>query len=162
MRILWLGVFAISFLLAACGYTSRSLMRQNVNTVYIPIFDNQTYRRGLEFDLTNAIKNEILFRTRLKVVDKDHADSVLNGMIVDVRESILLEDPSANIVESAMIFIVNFSWVDLRTGRTIVKKENVTQRAEFIPRRREDKTTAANEAFVDLAERIVNLMEEAW
>jgi hypothetical protein len=162
MRPLWIGFFTVSFLLGACGYTSRSLMRQNVNTVYISIFDNQTFRRGLEFDLTNALKNEVLYKTRLKVVDKDHADSALSGTITDVQEGVLIEDPKGDIVESSVIIFVNFSWVDLRTGRTIVKKQNVTQRAEFRPRRRETVATASNQAFVDLAERIVNLMEEEW
>uniref|UniRef100_UPI004028BE3D hypothetical protein n=1 Tax=Candidatus Tripitaka californicus TaxID=3367616 RepID=UPI004028BE3D len=40
MRLLWLGLFTVSLLLVACGYTSRSQLRQNVNTIYVPIFDN--------------------------------------------------------------------------------------------------------------------------
>lgn len=162
MRLLWLGLFTASLLLAACGYTSRSQLRQNVNTIYIPIFDNLTYRRGLEFDLTNALKNEILFRTRLKVVDKDHADSILSGSITDVKKLVLLEDPRANLVEAAMTIIIDFSWVDLRTGRTIVNKKNVTQQAEFLAKRKENEETAEREAFVDLAEKIIALMEENW
>lgn len=137
-------------------------MQQNVHTIYVPIFDNKTFRRGLEFDLTNAIKNEILFKTRLKIVDKGHADSALYGEIADVQESVLIEDPEANITESSVTLIVNFSWVDLRTGRTLVERKNIQQRAEFIPRRKEDEGTAEREAFVDMAERIINLMEERW
>lgn len=162
MRLLWLGLFTVSLLLAACGYTSRSQLRQNVNTIYIPILDNLTYRRGLEFDLTNALKNEILFRTRLKIVDKDHADSILYGRITDVKKLILLEDPRGNLSEAAMIIIMDFSWVDLRTGRTIVDKKNITQQAEFIAKKKEAEGTAEREAFVDLAEKVINLMEEKW
>ncbi|MBI5125064.1 MAG: LptE family protein [Planctomycetes bacterium] len=162
MRLLWLGLFTACLLLAACGYTSRSQLRQNVNTIYIPIFDNLTYRRGLEFDLTNALKNEILFRTRLKIVDKDHADSILYGSITDVKKLILLEAPGGNPAEAAMVIIIDFSWVDLRTGRTIVDKKNITQQAEFIVRMKEDEGTAEREAFVDLSEKVINLMEENW
>ena len=162
MRLLWLGLFTACLLLAACGYTSRSQLRQNVNTIYVPIFDNFTYRRGLEFDLTNALKNEILFRTRLKIVDKDHADSILYGSITDVKKLILLEAPGGHLAEAAMVIIIDFSWVDLRTGRTIVDKKNISQQAEFIVRRKEDEGTAEREAFVDLAEKVINLMEENW
>lgn len=162
MRPLWVGLFALSLLLSACGYTSRSQMRQNVNTIYIPIFDNHTFRRGLEFDLTNAIKNEIQFRTRLKIVDKDHADSALYGEIADVQKLVLLEDPRANVTEASMNIIINFSWVDLRTGKTIVKKANINQKAELVSRRKEDEGTAQREAFVDLAEKVINLMEDEW
>ncbi len=162
MKLTWIVLCIMSFFITACGYTSRSLLQQNVNTIYVPIFNNQTFRRGLEYDLTSAIKNEILFKTRLKIVEKDHADTILYGEIADVKESVLIEDRRANISESSMIIIVNFSWVDRRTGRKIVEKKNIQQRAEFIPRRKEDEGTAAREAFVDLAEKIINLMEERW
>lgn len=145
-----------------CGYTSKSLLPQNVNSVYVSIFDNKTFRRGLEFDLTNAIKNEVLFKTRLKLADKDHADSALYGKIRDVRGHVLIENPDAQVVETAVTIFVEFSWVDLRTGRTIVNKMGVTQQGEFKATRQEDEKFAEDKAFVDLAERIVNLMEEAW
>jgi hypothetical protein len=96
------------------------------------------------------------------VVEKDRADSILFGAIRDVKESVLIEDPDANISESSVVIYLDFKWVDRRTGRTIVEKSNIQQRAEFIQRRREDEGTAAREAFVDLAERVVNLMEEEW
>lgn len=145
-----------------CGYTSKSLLPQNVNSVYVSIFDNKTFRRGLEFDLTNAIKNEVLFKTRLKLADKDHADSALYGKIRDVRGHVLIENPDAQVVETAVTIFVEFSWVDLRTGRPIVNKLGVTQQGEFKATRQEDEKFAEDKAFVDLAERIVNLMEEAW
>lgn len=162
MRTLWFIPFLVSFPLMGCGYTSKSLLPQNVNSVYVPIFDNKTFRRGLEFDLTNAIKNEILFKTRLKLADKDHADSALYGKIRDVRGHVLIENPDAQVVETAVTIFVEFSWVDLRTGRTIVNKMGVTQQGEFKATRQEDEKFAEDKAFVDLAERIVNLMEEAW
>lgn len=145
-----------------CGYTSKSLLPQNVNSVYVSIFDNKTFRRGLEFDLTNAIKNEVLFKTRLKLADKDHADSALYGKIHDVKGHVLIENPDAQVVETAVTIFVEFSWVDLRTGRTIVDKMGVTQQGEFKATRQEDEKFAEDKAFVDLAERVVNLMEEAW
>ncbi|HHT9152163.1 MAG TPA: LPS assembly lipoprotein LptE [Candidatus Hypogeohydataceae bacterium YC40] len=165
MTLLWVGFLIMSFIVAACGYTSRSLLKQNVNTIYIPIFENQSYRRGLEFDMTNAFKNEILFKTRLKVVDKDRADSIFYGIITDVKESVLIEDFQANIAQSSVIVFMNFKWVDRRTGRIIVEKQNIQQRAEFSPRRvvgKEDIGTAERKAFVYLAERLKQLMEEGW
>lgn len=162
MRTLWLIPLLVSFTLMGCGYTSKSLLPQNVSSIYVPIFDNNTFRRGLEFDLTNAIKNEILFKTRLKLADKEHADSALYGMIKDVKGRVLIENPDAQAVETALTIFVDFSWVDLRTGRVIVNKTSVVQQGEFKATRQEDEKFAEDKAFVDLAERIVNLMEEVW
>ena len=73
------------------GYTSKSLSPQNVRTVHLPVFENRTFRRGLEFQLTAAIKNELLHKSDLRIADRDVADTELTGEIVDVREHVLLE-----------------------------------------------------------------------
>lgn len=150
------------FVLTGCGYTSRSLLEQNVRSIYVPIFDNKTFRRGLEFELTKAVKEEILFKTRLKLEDKDRAETVLLGRITDIKERVLIENPDAEVVESSVTIHVQFSLEDQRTGRTIIKNTDVATTAEFIARRNEDVKIGEVEAFVDIAEKIINLMEEKW
>ena len=148
--------------LASCGYTSRSLIDQNVQSVYVPIFDNDTFRRDLEYDLTKAIKEEILFRTQLKIVDEKHADTILTGTLRDVQENVLIENPDAVTVESRVNVFVQFSWLDQRTGRILIDKQNVAASAEFIATRNEDVRTGETEAFVNAARKIINLMERKW
>ena len=148
--------------MASCGYTSRSLIDQNVQSVYVPIFDNDTFRRDLEYDLTKAIKEEILFRTQLKIVDEKHADTILTGTLRDVQENVLIENPDAVTVESRVNVFVQFSWLDQRTGRILIDKQNVAASAEFIATRNEDVRTGETEAFVNAARKIINLMERKW
>ncbi len=149
-------------LLAGCGYTSRSLLNQNVRSVYIKVFDNETFRRDLEFDLTKAIKEEILFRTKLKIVDKKHADTILFGVINAISESVLIESPDAEVIESSVSVSVNFSWVDQRTGRALIDSAGVSASATFIASRNEDVRTGEIQAFVDVSRKIINLMERTW
>jgi hypothetical protein len=148
--------------MASCGYTSRSLIDQNVQSVYVPIFDNDTFRRDLEYDLTKAIKEEILFKTQLKIVDEKHADTILTGTLRDVQENVLIENPDAVTVESRVNVFVQFSWLDQRTGRILIDKQNVAAAAEFIATRNEDIRTGEIEAFVNAARKIINLMERKW
>ncbi|OHC04546.1 MAG: hypothetical protein A3G17_01910 [Planctomycetes bacterium RIFCSPLOWO2_12_FULL_50_35] len=148
--------------MASCGYTSRSLIDQNVQSVYVPIFDNDTFRRDLEYDLTKAIKEEILFRTQLKIVDEKHADTILTGILKDVQENVLIENPDAVTIESRVNVFVQFSWLDQRTGRILIDKQNVAASAEFIATRNEDVRTGEIEAFVNTARKIINLMERKW
>lgn len=145
-----------------CGYSAKSLLRSNVRSIYVPIFDNNTFRRGYEFSLTEAVRDQILLRTRLQVVDKDEADSILFGKITQVTENELINDRRDNIVESRVFVSAEFRWVDKRTGRTIVERKNIKQPAEFIVRRNETLTSAGNEAFVGVAQGIVEAMEEDW
>lgn len=148
--------------MASCGYTSRSLIDQNVQSVYVPIFDNDTFRRDLEYDLTKAIKEEILFRTQLKIVDEKHADTILTGILKDVQENVLIENPDAVTIESRVNVFVQFSWLDQRTGRILIDKQNVAASAEFIATRNEDVRSGEIEAFVNTARKIINLMERKW
>lgn len=148
--------------MVSCGYTSRSLIDQNVQSVYVPIFDNDTFRRDLEYELTKAIKEEILFRTQLKIVDEKHADTILTGILKDVQENVLIENPDAVTVESRINVFVQFSWLDQRTGRILIDKQNVSAAAEFIATRNEDVRTGEIEAFVNAARKIINLMERKW
>lgn len=158
----WLLSILIVFVLAGCGYSSHSILKKNVGNIYIPIFDNKTFRRGLEFGLSKAIKDEIMFKTQLKIVDKENADSILLGTIVDFKENVMIVDSNDNIVESQIFVVVDFTWKDLRTGRAIVAEKGVIAPTEFVARRGETIETAQNESFVDVAEKIVDLMGEGW
>src|SRR3989304_3839422 len=152
----------IFFFITGCGYSSKSLLRSNVRSIYVPIFDNDTFRRGYEFDLTKAVRDQILLRTRLSIVDKDEADSILFGKISSVNENAIIEDTMDNIVESRVSVGVDIRWVDKRTGRTIIERKNIQKPTEFIVLRNETLSSASNEAFVRVAQSIVEAMEEDW
>ncbi|MGQ3686140.1 MAG: LPS assembly lipoprotein LptE [Candidatus Loosdrechtia sp.] len=155
-------VAALILPVAGCGYSSQSLLRSNVRSVYIPVFDNNTFRRGYEFELTKAVRDQILMRTNLNIVKKDEADSVLLGNIISVYENVLIHDIRDNIVESLVEIEVDIRWMDRRTGRTIVEKRNIQGPAEFIVLRNETLTSASSEAFVNVARRIVEAIQEDW
>ncbi|MEK7368916.1 MAG: hypothetical protein AABZ62_04555, partial [Planctomycetota bacterium] len=80
----------------------------------------------------------------------------------DVQENVLIENPDAVTVESRVNVFVQFSWLDQRTGRILIDKQNVAAAAEFIATRNEDVRTGETEAFVNAARKIINLMERKW
>ena len=152
----------ISALTAGCGYSNKSLISRKINSIYIPIFENDTFRRGVEFDLTKAVKDTVISKTNLKIVSKDYADTVLSGTIKDVNESILTQDIGDNIVESRIILLVDFKLIDRRTGRILIDEKNIRQESEFIVTRGETLEFASDEGVTKLAQTIVNLLEEKW
>src|SRR3954462_12433308 len=72
-------------------YQWRSLYREDIRTVAVPIFKNKDYRRGVEFSLSKAVVNQIEMRTPYKVVAREKADTILEGEIVDIRLHTLSE-----------------------------------------------------------------------
>ncbi len=156
------ALFLFLTAVVGCGYSSKSLLRSNVRSIYVPIFDNNTFRRGYEFDLTRAVRDQILLRTRLHVVDKDEADSILFGKITSFTENVFIENSRDNIIDSQTSVGIAIRWVDRRTGRILVERNDIRKSAEFIVPRNETLTSSGNEAFVNVARGIVDAMEEDW
>lgn len=149
-------------LIAGCGYTNKSLISRKINSIYIPIFENDTFRRGLEFDLTTAVKDEIMSKTKLRIVQKDRADTILTGKIVKITEGLLSSNVADDIVESRVTIAVDIKLVDRITGRTLIEEKGLSESAEFVVRRGENIKTASQESLENLAEVIVNHLEEKW
>src|SRR5262245_39169524 len=59
-----------------------SLYACKIRTVYVPVFESNSYRRNLGERLTEAVQKEIEQRTPYKVVGSPDADSVLTGRIM--------------------------------------------------------------------------------
>ena len=153
---------AFVFVLASgCGYSQKSLISRKINSIYIPIFDNNTFRRGLEFDLTRAVKDEIMSRTSLRIVQKDSADTILSGTIRDVKETVLSQNSRDNIVESRVRIYADITLWDRRTERVLISG-SLNGAAEFIAKRGETVKSGIEEGIVNLAKIIVNNLEEEW
>ena len=155
-------VLALFALISGCGYTNKSLISRKINSIYIPIFENKTFRRGLEFDLTTAVKDIIMSKTKLRIVQEDNADTILSGVIVKVTEGMLSSNVADNIVESRVTTTVNMKLVDRRTGRTLVEQSGLVKSAEFVVSRGENVNTATQESLNALAETIIYQLEEKW
>jgi hypothetical protein len=80
VRCLWAAVS-----IAGCGYSfaERSdAFPNDIRTVYIEPFINQTRNVGLEKELTSALRSEFYRRGQLRVVDSvDQADGIVAGMV---------------------------------------------------------------------------------
>ncbi len=153
----------VTLLLSGCGYSTGSLVSREYGSVYVPIWENHTFRRGLEFRLTRALQQEVERKTHLKLTTEDRADTKLSGEIVDFEQRVVTEDLLDEPVEIQVKVVVSFRWEDLRTGETIVREARLAHTGEAIPGRGETgEGQAAAEAFQDLAEQIVEKMESGW
>ena len=64
------------------GYHWGSLYREDIHTVAVPIFGSKDFHRGVEFQISDALVHQIEAFTPYKVVDRDKADTILEGEIV--------------------------------------------------------------------------------
>ena len=146
-------------LVSGCGYSQKSLISRKINSIYITTFENNTFMRGIEFDIAKAVKDEIMSRTSLRIVQKDSADTILTGKIGGSAQGALSQSRD-NIVESSVSISASMTLLDTRTGRSIGGGAGGS--ASFIVDRGENVQSATEEAIAILARNLVNQLEEEW
>lgn len=118
----------------AQGYSFKPLHDENVRTVAVPVFDNETFSTGLEIELTEAIIKEIQRTTRWAVVSSAEADTVLTGSITGSELRRFSADSRTGLVEEMGVELrVDFDWQDNRTGKTLVARRSFSALDTFVP-----------------------------
>lgn len=146
------------------GYSSASLHRNDVATVCVEMFQSQSFRRGVEFELTRAVAQQIEIHTPFKVVsDRRQADTVLYGTITHISEGGRsrqrdLDRP----IENQVTVRVELTWKDLRSGEPILDGKIISVTGDYAPLLGTTRTDAANQGANDIAVRIVEAMERPW
>src|SRR5262245_856328 len=123
------GLAGLVLLLPACaqdghftlfGYTTQPNYNSEIHTVRVPIFKNQTFRQGLEFDLTREVVKQIEQKTPYKVVScYEDADTELLGVIIAGNKLILNRNQLNEVREAETILAVELVWRNLRTGEIL-------------------------------------------
>ena len=146
------------------GYSSRSLYRTDVRTVAVEMFQSESFRREVEFELTRAVSEQLELHSPLKIVsDRRKADTVLYGTIKRIDERVLsrqrqLDRP----LENEVIFLVRVTWKDLRSGELILDDRPIRVSGRYASLLGAGRASAARAAANEAAVRIVEAMESPW
>jgi hypothetical protein len=147
------------------GYAATSLYPDDVHTVAVPVLENETFSRGVEFELTDALVKEIEQRTPYKVAASSRADTILLGRISRVDLQVLSKSRLTGLSEEAVVGVtIDFQWKDQRTGRVLVKRESYTGQGLFVPSAPTGEAIDIGEfaAVQQLARDIVDEMRSNW
>ena len=161
---------ALGFLTSGCGYMFGPSNVQGVRTIHVPIFQSESFRRNLDYLLTEAVQNEIKSRSGYRLADERSADTVLSGRIVDVRKNPLSETRFDDPRETQLMVGVEMSWVDRRNGQILQQRvfpigQELAQHSSqvsFAPEVGQSLATAQQESVKRLASQIVDLTEMPW
>ena len=146
---------------AGCGYTAGFTMPEGIETIHVKVFEGETFYRGLDFDITQALKREILARTDLKVVREKDADVVLSGTVDKVEEFVLRED--ANDVPQEMQIKLTISAVAKdRAGKVLFQEKKLNRSVRYVIVIGEDQRLARSRALQEVAEELVYRLAEKW
>jgi hypothetical protein len=147
---------------AAEGYRWRSLYREDVRTVAVPIFTNRSFERNVEFHLSKAVVSYLESSTPYKVVPKERADTILEGEITRADIETVSNAPTAIPQEQLLTVRVNFTWKDLRTGRILAERRGFEQSGPYYPTLGEGRFVGAQQNVERLAIAIVQELQADW
>jgi Lipopolysaccharide-assembly len=147
--------------LAACGYHAGLILPEGVRTVAVPVFDNDTFRREIEVELTQAVAGELSGRTPLRIVaDAADADLVVRGRIQSFEQRVLADRGRNTITESSVVVGVKVVLENRLAGTR--KTLALTTREPFSTFKGQSLASARAEAFENLAEQIAHALEGDW
>ena len=154
--------------LASCGgltgYTDEPLYPDQVSTVYVQMFENASFWRGVEYELTDALAKQIEAQTPYKVVSsRDRADSTITGQISSIGQSLLsLERQTGHALEKEVELEAVVNWKDLQTGELLIDNRTTAASASYTELQSQGFSYASRLAANKLARQIVELMEDQW
>lgn len=146
------------------GYSDESLYPEGIHSVYVEMFDSRSFRRGVEYELTDALAKRIEAETPYKIISaRDRADSVISGYITSIAESIFTTDRKTGMpLEKGLQLQAVVNWKNLKTGQYLIENRSVSASATFSPFQSQNFSYASALAANNLARRIVELMEKPW
>ena len=165
-----LPVALVLFTLSLCGcadlsgYSNESLFPQELDSICLEMFDNQSFRRGVEYELSDALSKHIEVDTPYKIVSSaDRADTVISGQITSIAESSLsIERETGRLLEKEVELQAIVNWKNLKTGELLIDNELVSASASYSEYQQQDFKYASSLAANNLARKIVELMERKW
>jgi len=175
--------YLLSTVLIGCGYTTRSMVSTKYKTIYIEPFVNKINITGsadsgskykinyprVESEITNSVINRFLFDGNLKPTQKEKADLMLTGEIVDfVKDPLKYNYDSQNVEEYRMNLVINMKLKDLKADKILWEENGFIGYTEYYTSfytgnvTKKSDSQAIPDALTDLARRVVERLVNEW
>ena len=159
-------LYIISILLAglmviSCGYYSFSgSSLVGIETVYIPVFGNNTAEFGVEEQLTDALVNAINKERNLSIGERGNSDAVLEGRITRISDSPLTFTSGEQVSEYKVDIAAHVKFENVEK-RKIIMEGDFSAFSEYdYPSG--DRDAAISKAVEKLAQEILNKAVSGW
>ena len=127
----------------------------SVRNITVQVFGNESYERGIEFQMTEQIREHILEESDVRLVgSSEAADAFIRGKILRVDYPVLVGREQSGILEGSSTIAVEAELVDTRTGRVLARVGG-SDLAEFTASLNENRATAVANTIEELAWKVL-------
>lgn len=170
-NLLIVSAFLLS--LSGCfGYRigTRSLYRNDVRTINVPVVRSDSFRPELGVQLTEAVQKEIERRTPYKLADAALADSIMAIRLTNDSKRVIGETNTDEPRVLENVVTIELKWTD-RRGMDLVSTRFAppgetthyfAERNDFVPEAGQSVATSFQRLAERLANHIVDQMETRW
>jgi hypothetical protein len=165
----------LSVLLTGCiglGYKvgTKSLFGQDVQTVYVPVFQSDSFNRDLAERLTETVCKRIESRSPYKVISRPTADSILEGQIISQNKGVTIVNNYSDPREIQGTLNIQIKWRDrrnndLRQFDTIPWHDGsgrASAAGYLVAEYGQSELTMEQQQIENIADQIVGMMEIPW
>jgi hypothetical protein len=117
-----------------CGYTTRSSLDEQYQTIFVSAFQNMSREYDLQAPLTNALSRKFIHDGRLKVVGRDSADLVLEGVILDYQLKGITYDEKDEVTQFLCVVLAGARLTDGHTGTVLWEEPRMAGETSFYTR----------------------------
>lgn len=133
-RSLWVVSLLISCtLFSGCGYrlANRNLGGGDGRTIAVPTFSNGTTTYKIEQRVTEALRRELIQRTRFKVVPETAGDLLVTGEVLGYAAVPVIFNQQGRGSAYTMVVDLNVRVTDTRTGGVVFQNDRWSFREVF-------------------------------
>ena len=145
-RAIALGLLAAA--ITGCGYSFRGNLPEHIQTVAVPVFANKTGEPRIESLLTNGVVEAFSTNGRLRVVNREDADSVLEGEVISYSVYQISYDSQASVKQYRLTVTVNIKLLDMKKSAVLFEEHGLSEKADFNVQSAVSQTIAVEETAV--------------
>ncbi len=178
-RVFLIPILIVSVIyLSGCGYTAGSLLPGNLKSIYVDDFKNKIdissepsgekgfriYSPGVEADITQGIIDQFIFDGNLIIRNKEDANLILTGKVIDYYKEPLRYDRFDNVEEYRIIITVDMELYNTVEDKVFWEQtgfigyDTYRLTGAFTT----DEAEARDGAMNDLARKVVEKVVGAW
>ncbi len=148
-----------SFILlpGCCGYSTRSLLPGYISKIHIKVFENQTYKTGLDELATSATIEAFIIGSNLRIVDESQADIVIEGKVTGYSKEPYVYTGALNVSQYKITIKFTVTCFDQVKNSTFWQGE-VSDWAIYTT----DEEKSTKEAITKAAQRLVTAILTNW
>ena len=110
-------------LISSCSYYSLAgSIPPHINSIAIPIVENQTAEFGMSESVTENILSKFNEENILRVTDEESAASILTGTITRITDAPYTFTKQEAVTEYRFTVHMNIEWFDIKNEKVLLKK----------------------------------------